>query len=353
MDAETIPIPQPPSPSSPLADRFVNAAPFLRAPERVRSIYTVTLLTACGPLVAGIVFFGWRAAILAGLSVATSVLLEHVYFRITRSPAMLGRSHAYLTGLLLALTLPAHAPWYVPVVGAAFAVIIGKAVFGGVGHFVWQPALVGRVAVAVMFAAVLNPSARTADAHRTLPAPGYGLLLGPTEIISGDIHLKRRAEGYDSWTDLRNRRGIDPPGVTHGISRTGHGPLRSQALFIPVLTTEPLHVLRYCPGIAMFVKGITRPAAGQERHDHIPPQMSPAVPAHRCETRIGKRVEPAVQLRPAVARGGDQKIHYGRNRFYRARFAARRLATWPWMIANDCLVSLRISCFNRRYCSVH
>jgi electron transport complex protein RnfD len=44
-------------------------------------------------------------------------------------------------------------------VAAAFAILVGKAVFGGVGHFLWQPALVGRLAVAVLFPATMNPAA--------------------------------------------------------------------------------------------------------------------------------------------------------------------------------------------------
>ncbi|MFB3892875.1 MAG: RnfABCDGE type electron transport complex subunit D [Phycisphaerae bacterium] len=133
-------------------------APFLHAGEGARTVIVIMLAAACGPLVAGMILFGWRAVMVAGVSVGTCVFLENLYYRVTKVPALVGRSHAYLTGVLLAVTLPPFVPWYVPAVGAAFAIIVGKAVFGGIGHFLWQPALVGRLAVAAMFSTALSPA---------------------------------------------------------------------------------------------------------------------------------------------------------------------------------------------------
>ncbi len=161
-------------------------APFLYAPERVSTIYSVTFIAALGPLGAGVVFFGWRAGVVAAISIASCVTMEKLYYRVTRTPALLGRSHAYLTGLLLALTLPAFVPWYVPVVASAFAIILGKAVFGGVGHFLWQPALVGRLAVGVMLpAAMINPA--------TWP------ILAQNRLVVGDIRQGQLVEHYRRW----------------------------------------------------------------------------------------------------------------------------------------------------------
>ncbi len=150
---------------------------------------------ALAPLAAGVVFFGWRALWVAALSVATSVVLERTYYSLTRQPALLGRAHAYLTGLLLALTLPAYVPWYVPVVGAAFAILVGKAIFGGVGHFLWQPALVGRLAVAVLFAQqIANP----------LPqAEGLWPVLARDKIIVGDVLNGSVENTSKDWREMK------------------------------------------------------------------------------------------------------------------------------------------------------
>ena len=160
--------------------------PFLHSLEAARSLYIATQIVATGPLIVGIVVFGWRSVVVAALAIASCAAVEKAYYRCARTPALLGRSHAYLTGLLLALTLPAFVPWYVPVVAAALTILIGKAIFGGVGHFLWQPALVGRLAVAVMFPLTMNPTAWP--------------VLAPNRLLIGDIRLARPVEGYRQWS---------------------------------------------------------------------------------------------------------------------------------------------------------
>ncbi len=175
-------------------------SPFHRAPEQARTIFRVTLIAACAPLSVGLLMFGWRAGIVTALAVASCAIVERLYFMVTRTPALLGRSHAYLTGLLLALTLPAYVPWYVPVVAGAFAIIVGKGVFGGIGHFLWQPALVGRLAVAVIFPAILT--APSAD------YPAAGPVLARTQLLFGDITKTRYVGEVRNW-----RQKSAPPGA--------------------------------------------------------------------------------------------------------------------------------------------
>jgi len=162
--------------------------PLLRAPERSRTVFLVSLIAAAFPLAAGIVFFGYRAATVTALSVGGCIACEWAYFRITRTPALLGRTHAWLTGMLLALTLPASVPWYIPLIGAVFATIVGKAIFGGIGHFLWQPALLGRLALSVMFATTVNPAEWP--------------LLAPSRAVTGDVRTCRSTIPYQSYRRL-------------------------------------------------------------------------------------------------------------------------------------------------------
>lgn len=166
-----------------------------RAPEGARTVFLVTLAAACGPLLAGVVMFGWRAIVTAALSVAGCAVTEWLYYRVTHAPSLLGRSHAYLTGVLLALTLGAFVPWYVPLIASAFAIIVGKAIFGGVGHFLWQPALVGRLAVAVMFSQTMNPAAWP--------------ILAPSRVLMGDLASARHVEQYVQWRGTKAPPGAD------------------------------------------------------------------------------------------------------------------------------------------------
>ncbi len=169
--------------------------PFLRAPEASRTILLVIFACACLPLAAGVFFFGWRVIILTAISVATCVGVESIYYRLTRQPALRRRTHAALMGLLLALTLPPFVPWYVPLAGGVIAIVIGKAIFGGVGHFLWQPALVGRLAVVVLFAPPLWSVVE-------LTRPAWPVL-AVNRVITGDIANVRPAERYVSWRDTQ------------------------------------------------------------------------------------------------------------------------------------------------------
>ena len=183
--------------TSPAPPPAWHRSPRLRAPEGSRTVFSVFFAASLVPLGAGIVFFGYRAAVVAGLCVAGCVGLEWACFRVTRTPALGGRTHALLTGVLLALTLPAFVPWYVPLVGAAFAILVGKAIFGGVGHFLWQPALVGRLAVAVMF--------------NLTPQPAVWPVLAPAHVITGDVRNCRKSDSYRPW------RATQPPAGVHGV----------------------------------------------------------------------------------------------------------------------------------------
>ncbi len=166
-------------------------APFLHAPEASRSIFVTIFVAACVPLGVGVVFFGWRALLVTVLSIGGCVATESAYYRVTRTPSLLGRTHAAVTGLLLALTLPASVPWYVPLVGSAFAIIVGKAIFGGVGHFLWQPAIVGRLAVAVIFAPPLFSA--------NLANPPTWALLAQDRIVIGDARSAKPVSIYRQW----------------------------------------------------------------------------------------------------------------------------------------------------------
>jgi len=178
--------------AGPPARAIAGHAPFIRAPDASRSIFLVVCVATCVPLGAGVVFFGWKALIVTGLSVLACVATEALFYQVRRTPAMLGRTHAAVTGLLLGLTLPAFAPWYVPVVGGVFAVIVGKALFGGVGHFLWQPALMGRLAVAVIFAPPLL-SYNVLD-----PGPQWPLL-ARNRAVMGDVTDTDPGEKYRQW----------------------------------------------------------------------------------------------------------------------------------------------------------
>lgn len=229
-----------------------GGAPFVRGPEGARTVFLVTLFAACGPLAGGLVLFGWRAAIVAALSIVSCTVVERVYYRVTRTPALLGRTHAVLTGLLLALTLPAFVEWYVPPIASAFAIIVGKAVFGGVGHFVWQPALVGRLAVTVLLPGQLTVASLTLPARQPVLAQNR-LLVGDVRSAAGGQDTRRwrgrpSPHGADAFLltppakTLRGLTNAERPGFSALAFRPGDAPAGRPAA---LLQMPPINNLLY------------------------------------------------------------------------------------------------------------
>ena len=99
----------------------------------------------------GIYNFGPRALLLILLSVATSVLTEYVYEKLMKKPVTVKDFSAVVTGLLLALNLPASVSWFVPVIGGIFAILIVKQLFGGLGQNFMNPALAARCFLLISF----------------------------------------------------------------------------------------------------------------------------------------------------------------------------------------------------------
>lgn len=93
---------------------------------------------------AGIYFFGLRAALVMAVSIAAAVIAEFVFKKITKKQNTIGDLSAAVTGILLALNMPPHIPMWMAAVGAAFAIIIVKQMFGGLGKNFVNPALAAR-----------------------------------------------------------------------------------------------------------------------------------------------------------------------------------------------------------------
>ena len=98
---------------------------------------------------ASIWFFGWRSLVVLGVVNAAAFLTEFVFTRARKEPVT---SAVFVTGVLLALSLPPAIPYWIAAVGAVFAITFGKMVFGGFGRNVFNPALTGRVFIYVSFA---------------------------------------------------------------------------------------------------------------------------------------------------------------------------------------------------------
>lgn len=101
--------------------------------------------------VAGSVIFGWRALLVLALTVASCVGFEALYNLLMKKEQTVGDLSAAVTGLLLGMNLPANIPLWQCVIGSLFAVIVVKALFGGLGCNPVNPAITARVFMLVAF----------------------------------------------------------------------------------------------------------------------------------------------------------------------------------------------------------
>jgi electron transport complex protein RnfD len=126
---------------------IVSMSPHLRGANTIERMMATFLIGLALPALVGIYLFGLRALIIIVLSVATAVVVESVIERIAGQPLTYRDLHAVATGLTLALILPPTVPWWIPFIGAGVAIILGKMVFGGLGTYPFNPALVAWVVV--------------------------------------------------------------------------------------------------------------------------------------------------------------------------------------------------------------
>lgn len=110
----------------------------------------VALLPAVG---FGIFIFGLPALYLTVVTVASALIFEAICLNLKGVKALpyLYDGSAILTALLVAMTLPPWAPWWIGVMGSAIAIVLGKQVYGGLGQNLFNPAMLARVALLVSF----------------------------------------------------------------------------------------------------------------------------------------------------------------------------------------------------------
>ncbi|NDL63109.1 electron transport complex subunit RsxD [Acerihabitans arboris] len=131
----------------------IASSPFTHNRQSTRHIM-LQVIAACLPgLLALVYFFGYGTLIQIGLAALTALLAEAAIVRLRRQPVAprLADNSALLTALLLGLSLPPLAPWWMIVLATAFAIIIAKQLYGGLGQNPFNPAMVGYVVLLISF----------------------------------------------------------------------------------------------------------------------------------------------------------------------------------------------------------
>lgn len=129
----------------------VSSSPHIRSKTGTSRIMAMVVIALMPATLFGIYNFGVRALLLILISVATCVATEGIYEALMHKPSTLGDFSAVITGLLLALNLPSTAPWWIPVIGGVFAILVVKQLFGGLGQNFMNPALAARCFLLLAF----------------------------------------------------------------------------------------------------------------------------------------------------------------------------------------------------------
>lgn len=129
----------------------VSSTPHIRSHDTTAKIMLMVVIALLPASAFGIFHFGLRALLLILISIATCVLTEYTYEKLMHRKITIGDFSAVVTGLLLALNLPVSAPWWIPVFGGVFAILIVKQLFGGLGQNFMNPALGARCFLLISF----------------------------------------------------------------------------------------------------------------------------------------------------------------------------------------------------------
>ena len=130
----------------------VSSNPHVRDKMTTSRIMQLVALALLPTTLFGIWNFGFRALLVVLVTVASSVFFEWLYDRLMHRKNTINDFSAVVTGLLLALNMPPQIPLWMPVLGSAFAIIVVKQLFGGLGQNFMNPALAARCFLMISFA---------------------------------------------------------------------------------------------------------------------------------------------------------------------------------------------------------
>lgn len=188
----------------------ISTPPHLKSRRTTKGIMLDVVIALLPAAIAGIVFFGWQALVIELVSVASAVAAEFVYYFIynggfkNKCKNALGVCvnwvkqfdlTSIVTGLILALILPSTVKWYEVIIGAVFAIVLVKMLFGGTGRNLVNPAAAGRVMMFLSFSLT------------TYIAANFEPILLESQLFTGATHLsgyllQGQAGARIEWLDL-------------------------------------------------------------------------------------------------------------------------------------------------------
>ena len=161
--------------------------------SKIMGTVLIALLPAFG---VGIYQFGFRVVTLTAVFVASCVLFEYLYNKITKKPQTVGDLSAVLTGVLLAFNCPSSLPYEIAIVGSFAAIIVVKQLFGGIGQNLVNPAVTARVFMFIAFATPMTSWPTPRGGHAAGAVVDATTSATPLGVLSHGSFADVYADGY-------------------------------------------------------------------------------------------------------------------------------------------------------------
>ena len=153
---------------------IVSPSPHLHTKTSTKSLMRDVVIALIPAVIVSVLFYGWSELLVLGVSVASCVLLEYLITKyLLKGGCTICDWSAVITGVLLALNLPATTPWWVVLIGAVVAIGVAKMTFGGLGQNLFNPAIVGRVFLLISFPTYMTDWTKPAGFIGNAIADGY------------------------------------------------------------------------------------------------------------------------------------------------------------------------------------
>ena len=172
-----------------------SASPHVKSAKTTKQIMIdvcIALLPAC---IMGVVYFGLKALLILSLALVSAVASEFVYLLICKKKFKdIAKDFDFtscVTGLLIGMCIGTNFPWYAPVFGSVFAIVVVKMLFGGTGRNLVNPAITGRIFIFMSFQTVVGAW--------LLPSISA---IGQTEVLSQATALNQLIENGTTLSNL-------------------------------------------------------------------------------------------------------------------------------------------------------
>ena len=169
---------------------YLSSSPHFSDKSSTSGIMLAVVIALLPLCVYGVILFGLPALVTIIVSTACCVVFEMLFQMATKQTVTIKDCSAIITGILLALVLPPTTPIWMTMLGSAFAIIVAKAFFGGLGANIFNPALAGRAFMFVSFPSEMGATWLQPGADAISSATVLSTIKAGSFAANSDTYLK-------------------------------------------------------------------------------------------------------------------------------------------------------------------